>query len=98
MGNKVLNKKGRDIYEWDFVKLTNGMIVCILGFETGYDELNENTKILLYTSPVSSRTSYCYPEHIVELIEPCGCFENAMDYFFKNKLFNQPLSIELNRK
>ena len=77
----------------DIVKLSNGMIVSI-------SWINENTRIFISTTPISSLVSYCYPEHIVEIIQHCDSWEETHDWFFKNhELTNgNPLHIELNRE
>lgn len=77
----------------DIVRLTNDMVVCIVG-------IDESTKIFLSTTPISSLISSCYPEHIVEIIQHCDGWEERHDWFFKNhELTNgNPLHIELNRE
>ena len=96
MSKLLFIKDGQEIRTWDIVELTNGMKVMMLGSEFKYPNIDENTRIFLCTSPISSQTSYCYPEHVQTVIHHSGCFENAVDYMFKNKLSN-PLFIKLER-
>ena len=95
--SKLLFKTDKfEVRTWDIVKLSNGMIVLIMGSEFKYPNVDENTKIYLCTHPVSSLTSYCYTCHIVDVIEHCGCFDNAMEFMTKNNL-NNPLYIHLDK-
>ena len=100
--SKVIYKNDNiEIRSWDVVKLTNGMIVSIFGAAYDYIPDNmfpfdEDKLIYLLTSPFSSMTSTCYPEHIVEVVEHCGCFENQIDYCHKHSL-KQPLYISLKK-
>lgn len=93
---KLYSKEGFDIRSWDIVRLSNGNITGVIGTEFQNDIIDENTTILLTTSPISSFVSTCYPEHIVEVIEHCGCFENMIDYMFKHNITNK-LYIKLER-
>ena len=102
MSKVIYKNNDLEIRSWDVVKLTNGMIVGIFGAvyeHVSKDNLpfDENTPIYIMTTPISSMTSTCYPEHIVEIVEHCGCFENQMDYCHKHSV-NQPLYIVLNRR
>lgn len=98
MSSKLLFKKdGLEVFTHDVVELTNGKIASIFGSEFQYDMVDENTKILLTTNPISSLTSYCYPKHIKRVIEHCGCFENEMDWWFKSGV-KQELYIHLEKE
>lgn len=95
--SKLLFKKGdMEVKTWDVVRLSTGDVVGVMGAEFQYDTIDENTIITLTSHPVSSHVSSCYPEHIVEVLEHCGCFENQIDWMFKNQ-GNVKLHINLER-
>lgn len=101
MDKLIYKNKDIEIRSWDVVKLSNGMTVGIFG--GGYEHVSndmlpfdDNTPICLLTSPFSSITSTCYPEHVIEVIERCGCFENQINYCYEHCI-KQPLYIKLER-
>lgn len=100
--SKVIYKDDNiELRSWDIVKLSNGMIVSIFGavYENVMNTelpFDENTPIYISTTPISSMTSYCYPEHIIEIVEHCGCFENQINSSYKQQK-NQPLHIRLEK-
>lgn len=78
-----------DIQVHDVVQLTNGMIVSIVGIDEIYN-------VFLSSSPISSLTSLCRPEHIVKVIERCESFENLIEYWQKTQYDKgNPLRIDL---
>ena len=100
--SKVIYKNDKfEVRSWDVVKLTNGIIVSIFGgvyehIPKDQLPLGDDKPIYLLTTPTSYIASKCYPEHIVEIVEHCGCFENQIDYCYKHSI-GQPLYVLLNR-
>lgn len=101
MSKVIYKNNDLEIRSWDILKLVNGKYAGVFGavyehVSTTDLPFDDERPIYMMTNPFSSITSVCYPEHVVEIVEHCGCFENQMDWWHKNNI-NQELYIRLDK-
>lgn len=97
----LFERDGMKVYWQDVVRLTNGMVVAIDGM-IGHDDGDEedDNKIIFSTTPISSICSYCYPEHVQEVVMHFSSFGEQLEWCHENMdMFRgNPLHIELERE
>ena len=89
MDRVIYKNENLEIRSWDILKLKDGTHVGVFGVAYKKSGVEEGEAILVLKNPVSSIVTEVSPEHVQSVVEHCGCFENQMDWWFKNDLKKQ---------